>query len=100
MNEVVGSYKEVEKMVRQIIRSDENISEEGKGVLKEYFVSARGLNKMFREKMAEPVLVGNRPTKVIRDNKTKIQKINSFIHWYWDMFYWWWKFWKREEKKK
>ena len=40
VNEAIGSYKEVEKMVRQIIRSDENISEEGKGVLKEYFVSA------------------------------------------------------------
>ena len=77
VNEAIGSYKEVEKMVRQIIWSDENISEEGKGVLKEYFVSAWGLNNMFQEKMAEPVLVGNRPTKVIRDNKTKIQKINS-----------------------
>ena len=75
VNEAFEENQKVEKMVNQVIGSNnENVSEEGRGVFREYMHSVRGLHNLFGETHEEPVIHNNKQTKDIRDKTTKISK--------------------------
>lgn len=74
VNKKLMENKEVEKMVKQVVGSGPNVTEEQKTVLKAYMSSVHGLNNMFGEKLEEPININGNLTKEIRDKDTKISK--------------------------
>ena len=74
VNKAIEDNKELEKMVKQVISSNANVSKEGKEVLSKYFSSVHHLNQLFAEKLEEPVVHNNKTTKDIRDKKNRISK--------------------------
>ena len=67
VNNALEANKEAEKMVKQVIGNEENVSTQGKAVLKTYMCEVHGLYNLFGEKLEEPININGKQTKEIRD---------------------------------
>ena len=75
-NEVLNQNKEVEKMVKQVIGSGENISQEGRTVLASYMSSVRELNHLFGEKLEDTVIINGKETRELRDTDNRMKRMS------------------------
>lgn len=75
-NEVLNQNKEVEKMVKQVIGSGENISQEGRTVLASYMSSVRELNHLLGEKLEDTVIINGKETRELRDTDNRMKRIS------------------------
>ena len=69
VNNALETNKEAEKMVKQVIENGENVSTQGKAVLKTYMCEVCGLYNLSGKKLEEPININGKQTKEIRDKK-------------------------------